>query len=70
MPFAMASAGTAPAIVLPSENLIYFEKTLKKKRKKKRHAPSCGTVNIRYKTRLPRDFGPWRDQTTEKGTER
>lgn len=29
------------------------------------HAPSCGTLNIKYKTRLPGDFGPWRDQTTE-----
>lgn len=64
----MAGAGTAPAIVSPSESLIYFEKTFFFFFK--RHAPSCGTVNIRYKPRLPRDFGPWRDQTTEKGTER
>lgn len=63
MPLALASAGSAPTIISPSESLIYFEKTLRKK--KKRHAPSCGTVNIRYKPRLHLDFGPWRDQTTE-----
>ncbi len=66
MPVAMASAGMAPVIACVClqrasfilRRLFFFFL---------RHAPSCGTVNIRYKTRLPSDFGPWRDQTTERG---